>query len=573
MHSTNGHGPKTAVLYARVPTDEQARSGYSLAQQLEALRAHCEREDYEALEEVSDPGQSGASLERPGMDRVRDLVAAGGVTVVLAQDRDRFAREPAYHYLLRRELKEHGTKIRALNDRGDESPEGELTDGILDQLAKFERAKTAERTRRGRLRKAKQGKIVAATPRATYGFGFNASRDGYLVEEESMRVVQRILRMIGEECMTLRTVARTLERDGVSPPNGGRWWNTQTIRDIVLDDCYKPHTFREMEQLVSPEVAARLDPEKSCGVSWYNRRRVTKRQVPEDGPKGRRYRQVQKSSEKPRSEWVAIPVPDSGIPRGLVDLARERIKDNISPAKVTTRFWELSGGIIFCGSCGKRLDGQRTRKSSGDGYHHYYRCRTRARYGPESCSLDGMRRADDIEAQVWKFVSDMMKDPKQLREDLERFVEQERGGVRGNPEREATAWIERIAEVDRKRSGFQDLAAEGLITHDELRTKLAGLEETRKTAQRELEGLRSRREKFEALEQDTEAILETYAQMAPEALDSLTPDQRHNFYRMLRVRVLVQPGGRTEVRGAFIGDQGICTLETTSGGDHARGGR
>jgi DNA invertase Pin-like site-specific DNA recombinase len=66
------------------------------------------------------------------VDRVRGLVAAGGVSVVLAQDRDRFAREPAYHYLFRREFEEHGTKVRALNDRGDGSPERELTDGILD---------------------------------------------------------------------------------------------------------------------------------------------------------------------------------------------------------------------------------------------------------------------------------------------------------------------------------------------------------------------------------------------------------------------------------------------------------
>jgi site-specific DNA recombinase len=116
-----------------------------------ALRQYAANEGSEVLEEVSDPGQSGAFLERPGMDRVRDLMAAGEVSVVLAQDRNRFARESAYHYLLRREFEEHGTKIRALNDRGDESPEGELTDGILDQLAKFERAKTAERTRRGKL--------------------------------------------------------------------------------------------------------------------------------------------------------------------------------------------------------------------------------------------------------------------------------------------------------------------------------------------------------------------------------------------------------------------------------------
>jgi site-specific DNA recombinase len=118
MPSTNGHGPKRAILYARVSTDEQARSGYSLAQQLEALREYANREGYEILEEVADPGQSGASLERPGMDRVRDLIAGGGVSVVLAQDRDRFAREPAYHYLLKREFEEYGTKIRALNDRG-----------------------------------------------------------------------------------------------------------------------------------------------------------------------------------------------------------------------------------------------------------------------------------------------------------------------------------------------------------------------------------------------------------------------------------------------------------------------
>ena len=161
MSGADIYGAKKAVLYARVSTEEQARSGYSLAQQLEALREYAAREGYEVLEEVADPGQSGASLERPGMDRVRDLVAAGGVAVVLAQDRDRFSREPAYHYLLRREFEEHGTKLQSLNDRGDDSPEGELTDGILDQLAKFERAKTAERTRRGKLRKAREGKIIA----------------------------------------------------------------------------------------------------------------------------------------------------------------------------------------------------------------------------------------------------------------------------------------------------------------------------------------------------------------------------------------------------------------------------
>src|SRR5215218_3294764 len=190
MPSTNGHGPKRAILYARVSTDEQARSGYSLAQQLEALREYAAREGYEVLEEVVDSGQSGASLERPGMDRVRDLVSAGGVFVVLAQDRDRFSREPAYTYLLRREFEEHGCELRSLNDRGDGSPEGDLTDGIIDQLAKYERAKIAERTRRGKLRKARQGKFIA-TVKPPYGFRYNETRDGLVVHDSEARVVER----------------------------------------------------------------------------------------------------------------------------------------------------------------------------------------------------------------------------------------------------------------------------------------------------------------------------------------------------------------------------------------------
>jgi site-specific DNA recombinase len=232
MPNTNGHGSKRAILYARVSTDEQARSGYSLAQQIEALRAYAARQGYQVLEEVQDPGQSGASLERPGMDRVRDLVAGGGVSVVLAQGRDRFARDPAYHYLLRREFEEHGTKIRALNDRGDESPEGELTDGILDQLAKYERAKLGERTRRGKLRKAREGKLLRNS-RAHYGFEHDATGEAYLVVEEEMRVVGRIIRGVAEG-RSLNSIRRMLEIEGVPAPEGGRYWSPSFLRTVVL---------------------------------------------------------------------------------------------------------------------------------------------------------------------------------------------------------------------------------------------------------------------------------------------------------------------------------------------------
>jgi site-specific DNA recombinase len=563
MPSTNGHGSKRAILYARVSTDEQARSGYSLAQQIEALREYATREGFEVLEEIVDPGQSGASLERPGIDRVRDLVVAGGVSVVLAQDRDRFAREPAYHYLLRREFEEHGTKLRSLSDHGDESPEGELADGVLDQLAKYERAKTAERTRRGRLKKAKEGKIVAAQSRPTYGFRFNVARDGYVVDEATMRTVGRVFSMVGEKRMSLHSVKRALEADGIPAPNGGRYWNTNTIRGIVLEDCYRPHSYGEIEELVSPLVVVALDQSKNYGICWYNRRRVKTRQVGEDGPEGRRYRRVQQTVWKPREEWVAVPVPDAGIPRSLVDAARGAIQYN-RPSPQGTHFFELSGGVFFCGVCGRRMAPNRRRRSPQSPYISYYRCNTRHKRGREACSMGKSLRADVIEPLVWAHVCEMLMDPERLQAGLERLIEKERAPTHGDPDREAREWTDRIVALERKRSGFQDMAAEGLITLDELRVKLAGLKDGLETAQREFEALAQRQQRIERLEEDAEQVMRSYAGMVPENLRTLEPKERHEIYRMLRLRVAAYPDGTLLASGALGEADHVYTTETTT---------
>jgi hypothetical protein len=91
----------------------------------------------------------------------------------------------------------------------------------------------------------------------------------------------------------------------------------------------------------------------------------------------------------------------------------------------------------------------------------------------------------------------------------------------------------------------------GIITLEELREKLAALEETRSVALRELETLRSRRERIEQLEHDADTLLEHYAGMVPEALDDLISEERHRIYKMLRLRVVVPAAGPTEVTGVF----------------------
>jgi site-specific DNA recombinase len=553
LQSTNGRGCRRAILYARMFTDEQARSGYSLAQQLEALREHAAREGYEVLEEVVDPGQSGASLERPGMDRVRDLVAAGNVAVVLAQDRDRFAREPAYHYLLKREFEEQGTKIRALNDRGDDSPEGELTDGILDQLGKFERAKTAERTRRGRLKKAREGKIVAG-PVPNYGYRFDTTKDGYVVYESEMSVVRRICRMVGVDGLSLHAVANALDREGVLTAKGGKHWDVRVIKNCIVDDVYKPHAFEEIEGLIAPEVVARLNPEKSYGVWWYNRRQVKTTHVSETGPEGKRYAKKVKYTTKPKDQWIAVPVPDSGVPRAVLEAARDAVRDNYRPPASRERFWELAGGVLYCGTCGRRMT-----KHTGSYYkvsrekvsRYYYRCPLAVRH-KDACSQTKHFRADQVEPAVWGLISDLLKDPHLLRTDLERMIDEERRGWRGDTESEVKAWLEKLTEADRQRERAQDLAIQGLLDYGELRAKLAALAETRETAEKELEALRMRRQRVEELERDRDALLRSYVGMTPEALDGLVPEERHHVYRMLKLKVSIESDGSLEASGNFL---------------------
>jgi site-specific DNA recombinase len=549
MPSTNGHGAKRAILYARVSTDEQARTGFSLAQQLEALRDYASHEGYEVLEEVSDPGQSGAALERPGMDRVRDLVAAGGISVVLAQDRDRLSREPAYTYLLRREFEEHGTKLKALNDRGGDSPEGELTDGILDQLAKYEKAKIAERTRRGKLRKAREGKVVATTT-PDFGFEYNAARDGYVVNPEKMLTVRRIFEMVANGS-TLYAVKRTLDAAGTLSPTG-RLWNVTTIREIVGDDVYRPHAVGELEGLVSPEVAARLDSKQVYGVFWFNTKRRTETQVAEAGLNGRSYRRQVKTVTKPREEWIAVPVPDAGIPRELVDAARTTIRANARTSSAGERFWELSGGIVRCGLCGRRMSPSTTKK--GGKTYHYYRCDKRWQGNAVACSHEKHHRADRLEQIVWDFVSDYLKNPVRLRTGLERMVEEKRKGLRGNPEREARAWWDKLAEADRIRAGYQELAAKDLMTFEELGVRLEELEDTRRVARRELETLEEKQTELRDLEQDVAALLTAYTEEVPRKLDNLSPEERHHVYKVLRLGCVLRPQGPPELTGVFVAD-------------------
>ncbi len=123
---------------------------------------------------------------------------------------------------------------------------------------------------------------------------------------------------------------------------------------------------------------------------------------------------------------------------------------------------------------------------------------------------------------------------------------------------------EQASQVESKRSRFQDMAAEGYITFDELGAKLSELEEIRTIAVERLEAIRNRQERIEEMEKDCDALLESYASMVPEALEELAPEERHQVYRMLRLRAAVRIGGALEVSGMFGEEEAFCRSKVRS---------
>jgi len=331
------------------------------------------------------------------------------------------------------------------------------------------------------------------------------------------------------------------------------------LRRIAFNDVYKPHTPDELEPLLSPEVHAKLDPEVSYGVWWYNRRRTTTKPVVELVAGDRRYRKRTKEQIRGSEEWIAVPVPDAGVNRECVEAARARFKEGRrEPSRAARRFWELSSGLIRCSECGGSLT-PFTSIYKGKSYF-YYACRKRYHNGgSRDCPNRRYFKAADTESDVWDAVSSALLDPEALARDLQEFIEREKKARPADPCDELKTVGEELEKIERRRGGFLELAADGLMDRDELRAKLVELEERREAIRREMDALAARKERLEKLERDKEELLEYYAAMAPKSLEGLSGEERHRVYQTLQLCVWAHSDGSLEVTGAF--GKEICKIE------------
>jgi hypothetical protein len=139
------------------------------------------------------------------------------------------------------------------------------------------------------------------------------------------------------------------------------------VKRLVWEDSYKPHSFEELQGILNPEILPALDQDREYGVYYYNRERVLTYQAAEETPRGRVYKKKTKRTQKDRSEWIAIPVPDAGIPREVVESARRALEQNKASSRADGRVWELSAGIFRCGHCGRAMASHATFYRRKDG--------------------------------------------------------------------------------------------------------------------------------------------------------------------------------------------------------------
>jgi hypothetical protein len=301
----------------------------------------------------------------------------------------------------------------------------------------------------------------------------------------------------------------------------------------------------EVAKLVSAEVAARLDEDERYGIWWFNRYRA----APTRGSG-----QSRKFTQKPKEEWIAVPVPDSGVRREWVDNAREIIKYNHRSTNKHYRYWELTGRILYCGVCGRRMTGHsmstnRQGRPQGKRRYFYYVCPKKRLDHKHACMNKG-HRAESLEQRIAEAVTKLFEDPARLEQQAKERIEREREAMR-DPEEEIRALTERLEQATATRRNYQDQQAAGLMTLDELGERLCELDETRDTLRRELEAARDRGERIEELERERMFILGFYVGFAHYDVSGFQSEERRRLYEALGLKVVVNREGDIEVRGDF----------------------
>jgi site-specific DNA recombinase len=458
---------KMAAIYARVSSPRQ-REDNTIASQTAELKAFAAAHGFVVPEEwiFEDAGYSGASLVRPGLERLRDLAAEGRIEAVLVHSPDRLSRKYAYQVLLTEEFSRHGVETRLVKAPSSATPEDQLLVQFQGMIAEYERAQILERSRRGKRHRAQAGEVSVLSG-APYGYRYLKKTDAAPARFEILAAEAETVRLIFDHYtragLSIGAIARLLNEQGVPTRRRAPRWERSTVWGILRNPAYRGGAGFGKTQTAPRQRITR--PLRLAGQAR---------------------RGAMTATARPPAEWITIPVP-ALVSAETFTLAAERLAENKRFAPRRTIEPSLVQGMVSCKKCGYALSRTSTRSAARK--IHYYRCigsDAWRRLGGPVCDSRPIRQ-DVLDQVVWTEVMRLLEDPTLIAAELDRRL---MAAGAAEPTRQRQTVLEhegvRVSKaIERLVTAYQ----EELLSLEELRSRLPDLRRRERGVQMELRAI------------------------------------------------------------------------------------
>jgi len=506
-----------AAIYARV-SSEQQREEKTIASQTASLIEFAKSHDLEVPGEwvFEDEGYSGATLERPGLERIRDLAAEGQIQVVLAYSPDRLSRKYAYQILLIEEFARHGVETVFVKSPPGGSAEDQLLVQFQGMIAEYERAQILERSRRGKRHRAHAGEISVMSG-APYGYRYIRKTDeapaAYLVQEAEARVVQRVYQMYTVEGLSIGEITRQLNTERIPTRKASARWERSTVWALLRNPAY-----RGVACFGKTRIAARMRvmrPQRRRGVTMPS---------------------ATASHERPREEWIEIPVP-ALVTEESFARAQELLYQNKIRSRRRTIAPSVVQGLVSCAKCGYAFSRTSTQTSARK--IHYYKCigsESWRKLGGPVCDNGRFVRQELLDQIVWAEVIRLLEEPALIQQELDRRLAAARSS---DPTRKREQSLERgLTHVGKGIERLLNAYQEGLLSLEQLRERMPTLRQRQQTLRTELQAIADQTNDRAAYMRLAETLTAFLARLRS-AAETLSVLERQRIVRLLVKEVLV----------------------------------
>jgi site-specific DNA recombinase len=507
---------RIAAIYARVSSEKQ-KDENTIASQTSALIEFAVNKGFEVSKDriIEDEGFSGASLVRPGLEKLRDLAAEGQIQAVLIHSPDRLSRKYAYQVLLMEELARNGVETVFLKAPQTATPEDQLLVQFQGMIAEYERAQILERSRRGKRHRAQQGQVSVLSG-APYGYRYVRKTDDsaayYEIIEEEATIVRMVYERYTVGGLSIGAITRLLNERGIPTRKKITRWERSVTWAMLRNPAYK-------------------------GTAYFGKTKITLRQriTRPIRLRGGIANRNSAGHERPQSEWIAIPVP-AIITEDTFAQAEELLKSNKGRAPRRTIAPSVVQGLVSCKKCGYALSRTSTRSSAR--MIHYYRCLGSDAWRHLGGSICDNRpvRQDVLDEVVWGEIIKLLESPTLIQEELERRLVAAKDAA-PSKRREDTLNRELVRiqkSIERLTTAYQ----EDLLSLDELRQRLPALRKREAANRSELQSITDQittRAAYLRLAQTLTVFLDRLRESA----DTLNVEDRQRIVRLLVKEVLV----------------------------------